>query len=788
MSTENEETLFRAERHAALLRSADPAFARWAAGKGPIRHGATVQLAVHALAARLVAGGLAADVATVYRRFDAADTLASAGMWLVAHMTYARRVRLDGAPLAAEDFKSAPEGHTGGSLNIAVAYAGYLAANALTGHTRAWLMGQGHCVAGVDALNVLAGNMGAAHAARYDVSDAGLSRLAQDFYSYETDQHGRPASPLGSHVNAHTAGALIEGGYLGFAELQYVHLPLPGERLVAFLSDGAFEEQRGSDWMARWWRPDDCGLAVPVMIANGRRIDQKTSMGRPDGVAWFDAHLRLNGFAPVLIDGRDPAAYACAVIDAEERLQATADALAAGRTRLPVPLPYVIAVTDKGWGFPGAGTQAAHNLPLGANPATDADARALFNAGAALIWQSRAAIEDARAALATHETQGRPAERDHPLARRDVPCPALPHTRLPAGPLSPMDALDLAFCDIVDANPGLRVRVGNPDEMRSNRLCRTLDKLKHRVLAPEPGIAESLDGAVVTALNEEAVVCAAIANKGGLALVASYEAFAVKMLGALRQDIIFARHLREAGQATGWRSLPVISTSHTWENGKNEQSHQDPALAEALMGEMADSCRVLYPVDADSAVAALHACYASSGRIYHLVVPKRVHARVLDAEAAREAVAQGWAVVQSVGDAPKALQLIAVGAPQLRECLAASAALSMQGVAHEVVALIEPARLQDGRDEAERAYCVPPAAREAAFPAGATRVLCGHTRAHTLTGLLWPIANSAGAWHALGYLNAGGTLDEAGMLAANRCDKAAILAALGRSQDGAPLC
>ena len=38
---------------------------------------------------------------------------------------------------------------------------------------------------------------------------------------------------------------MAEGGYLGFSELQYVHMPLPGERLVAFLSDGAFEEQRG---------------------------------------------------------------------------------------------------------------------------------------------------------------------------------------------------------------------------------------------------------------------------------------------------------------------------------------------------------------------------------------------------------------------------------------------------------------------------------------------------------------------------------------------------------------
>ena len=107
-------------------------------------------------------------------------------------------------------------------------------------------MGQGHCVAAVDSLNLLVGNLSAAHSERYCVSDEGLTRYVQDFYSYKLSDDGVQDSPLGSHVNHNTAGGLAEGGYLGFAELQYVHMPLPGEKLVVFLSDGAFEEQRGS--------------------------------------------------------------------------------------------------------------------------------------------------------------------------------------------------------------------------------------------------------------------------------------------------------------------------------------------------------------------------------------------------------------------------------------------------------------------------------------------------------------------------------------------------------------
>src|SRR5690554_7345259 len=97
------------------------------------------------------------------------------------------------------------------------AFRSYLAANAMEGLTRSWLMGQGHCVAAIDAVNLLVDNMGPAHGARYGLSDEGLTRLVNDFYRCTVDADGHPASPLGSHVNAHTAGGVSEGGYLGFA-------------------------------------------------------------------------------------------------------------------------------------------------------------------------------------------------------------------------------------------------------------------------------------------------------------------------------------------------------------------------------------------------------------------------------------------------------------------------------------------------------------------------------------------------------------------------------------------
>lgn len=89
-------------------------------------------------------------------------------------------------------------------------------------------MGQGHCVAAIDALNVLLGNLNPEQSARYGGA-GGLDHLVTDFYSYRQQADGRTEAPLGSHVNPFTAGGIMEGGYLGFAELQYVHMPLPGK-------------------------------------------------------------------------------------------------------------------------------------------------------------------------------------------------------------------------------------------------------------------------------------------------------------------------------------------------------------------------------------------------------------------------------------------------------------------------------------------------------------------------------------------------------------------------------
>ena len=751
------------------LREQDAGLAAWAAGCGVIRHSDKTQVQVAALAQQLLAAGHIADVGECYRTLSALDSLANQAMWLVVHMTYAKNVYLDGRDMQPDDFKRDPQGHTGGSLNMVPAYAGMLALNRLTGQPRDWLMGQGHCVAAVDALQLLTGTALPERCQQYPLNDEGLSRFTRDFYNYRVRPDGKPLSPLGSHVNVHTAGARIEGGYLGFAGLQYVHQPLPGERLVAFLSDGAFEEQRGSDWAARWWRAEDTGLVSPVMIANGRRIDQRTTVAQQGGSEWFVEHLRHQGFAPFVIDGRDPAAFVCAIFAMEQELQRLGAAVQRGDNRYPVALPYCIAETIKGYGFPGAGTNAAHGLPLGSNPRRDAEALRFFHKGAKALWQDEQLW---RAAVAELKQPKNPVT---PVAvtvnRHD------PHWH--KDNISPMAALDGYFVDLIEVNPQLRVRVGNPDELSSNRMNQTLDHLKHRVTDPEDGVAEAVDGAVITALNEEAVVSACLANQAGLNMVVSYEAFSTKMLGALRQSIIFSRHQKEANDPASWLGIPVISTSHLWENGKNEQSHQDPSLAEALLGEMSDMARVVFPADGNSAMASLKACYGDLGTIWNLVVPKSVVPTVFDGKQAAALVRDGAICVR--GHCGADLQLVACGAFQLQQALKASDRLQQRGVAHSLIYLLEPGRFRIARDAHEAEIMADPSVLESLFPARVQgRVFLTHTRPEVLLGHARLLDLGPARTVALGYVNQGGTLDTEALLFANHCTWADALAALAR--------
>ena len=272
---------------------------------------------------------------------------------------------------------------------------------------------------------------------------------------------------------------------------------------------------------------------------------------------------------------------------------------------------------------------------------------------------------------------------------------------------------------------------------------------------------------MITALNEEAVAAAALANKG---------AEPDRQLRGIRgqdawidaPEIIFARRQKELGQPPGWISVPLIVTSHTWENSKNEQS-PGPDHWRSIAGEMSDTARVLFPVDENTACAALRAVYASRGQSGgFVVVSKRDTPNHFSAAAAQSLIEHGAAHV--AGDPSTAqLQFVAIGAYQLEEALKAHARLEHHGLASCITVVVEPGRLRIPRTNLRPPSCSVTNPLQALFPPHLPRVLISHTRPEPMLGVLRRIDSGPSKTRALGYINHGGTLDVAGMLIANRC-------------------
>ncbi len=762
-------------------------FKEWQQGYGVIKHSKRTIQRVEKLVNFLKANNIKGDGNDIYKLFAAADKLANFAMWLVVHQTYAKKIYLDGRDLVSDDFKLDPQGHLGASLNMIPAYIGYLLINSLTGITRSWVMEQGHAVAAIDTVNLLVENMHEVHASRYDLSEEGLSRFVNDFYSYKLNKLGLPDSPLGSHVNPYTGGGHLEGGYLGFASLQYCHMPLKNEQLVAFLSDGAFEEQRGSDWTPRWWRAEDCGLIAPIMIANGRRIDQRSILAQEGGAKWFKKFLKLNNFTPIVFDGRDPAAFAYSIWLQENKLQDESLHIK-NIDNYDIKIPYGIAVAPKGAGFYNEGTNAAHNLPLEKNPHDDDLARQHFNQSVKKLFVEFSQLKHASSLFKNHKIAKRIKEKDNPIANREVRLELVPSLALKIinkadfvqdrfTKISAMEAIDDGFLNIVKHNPSLRPRIGNPDELRSNKMIHSLENLEFRVVKKAKDKEESSLGKIITALNEEAIAGAAFGNKGGINIIVSYEAFASKIFGMARQEVIFSKHCKEIGKKVGWLSVPIILTSNTWENSKNELSHQDPSFVESMLGETSDISRVIFVPDYNVAMKLMEKIYQTQGQIWSMVVAKQKSSLLFEEEEAISLVENGAIEIKWAGyntDEAK-IALIAIGSYQLIEVIKAAKKLKENKIANRVIYIMEPGKFRVARNLGEEEHLASTKFLQALLPNTIENiVLVSHTRAEIIVGMLQNILNKRN-FKALGFINQGGTLGIDDMLYVNKSSWAHIL-------------
>ena len=209
-------------------------------------------------------------------------------------------------------------------------------------------------------------------------------------------------------------------------------------------------------------------------------------------------------------------------------------------------------------------------------------------------------------------------------------------------------------------------------------------------------------------------------------------------------------------------------SSHTWENGKNEISHQDPTLCEAWLQEMNDVAPVFFPFDGNSAVSIVSSLYKETGRVASVVVPKSIIENHCTEREARELINQGAFVVWQDNSAE--VQLITVGAYQLIAAQQAAIKLKQRGIAYSIVAITEPGRFRSPRDRVEANFTHSDAEIRRIIPHCDKRIFITHTHAAVMTGVLRRLDTGSANSVFLGYENRGGTLDVEGMQLLNRQD------------------
>jgi phosphoketolase len=200
---------------------------------------------------------------------------------------------------------------------------------------------------------------------------------------------------------------------------------------------------------------------------------------------------------------------------------------------------------------------------------------------------------------------------------------------------------------------------------------------------------------------------------------------------------------------------------------------------------MSDVSRVLFPVDWNTAMAAIEAVYRNHGQIWAMVIAKRLIPEMFTAEQAKRLMEDGAVYLQKQDKAE--LLIITVGSYQLLEAKKAAERLTARGLASSVICMVEPGRFRLPRDSRENVCLASEDVKHELFPISTkARVFVSHTRPESITGVLRPLDTGPTSTRTLGYLNRGGTFDGFGMLFSNQCTWAHIVAEAASSVEQKP--
>jgi len=484
-----------------------------------------------------------------------------------------------------------------------------------------------------------------------------------------------------SHVSVPTPGSIHEGGELGYVLVHAFGAVMDNPDLIVAAVVGDGEAETGP--LAGSWKsinfinPARDGAVLPVLHLNGYKISGPTVLARHSDAELAKFFEGL-GYAPVFVEGDDPAAVHRAIATVMERavldiraIQATARAEG---VRARPKWPLIVLRTPKGWTGPAIvdgvqveGTFRAHQVPVSevkTNPAhlgiletwlKSYRPDELFGADGTLAPAIAALAPVGKRRMgANPQANGgllcKPLTLpDYTAYQVDIGAKAtkkLESTRIFGGYLR----------DIYRANPET-FRLFCPDETNSNRLGAVFE-VSDRCLVSEilPGDDHiSPEGRVMEVLSEHCCHgwLEGYTLTGRHGLFATYEAFAMVVDSMAMQHAKWIEH----GCRVPWRapipSLNYLLTSTCWRNDHNGFSHQGPGFIDTIIHRKASVSRVYLPPDANCLLSVADHCFASRNYLNLIVIDKQPQLQWLTMDEAKAHCAKGASVWEQYSSQPK---------------------------------------------------------------------------------------------------------------------------------------
>ena len=584
--------------------------------------------------------------------------------------------------------------------------------------------------------------------------EAGMRRLFRQF----SWPGGIP-----SHVAPETPGSIHEGGELGYSLAHATGAALDNPDLVVACVVGDGEAETGplaASWHApTFLSPVSDGAVLPVLHLNGFKIASPTVLARMPREQ-LAALLRGYGWAPVFVEGDDPAVMHRAMADAldgalDEIARIRTDAREHGATDQP-RWPVIVLVTPKGWTGPKEvdgvrveGAPKSHQVPI-SNAATDPDHLAALEAWLRSyrpdeLFDEAGALRPEIAALAPQGNRrmgASPHAHGAPLRPLDLPPLADYGVDVPTpGAAVAADTATLGpyLRDVVDRNRRT-FRVFAPDELESNRLGAVLEATDRQwqgeIRPDDRGLARQ--GRVLEVLSEH--LCEGWLEgyllTGRHGLFTSYEAFIHVVDSMLNQHAKWLDVAREIPWRGPLASLNILLASHVWRQDHNGFTHQDPGFIDVVLNKKPEVVRAYFPPDANCLLAVMDHCLRTRDTVNVVVAGKHPAPQWLDGPAAAAHVEAGVGVWEWASDRgePDVVMACAGDVPTL-ETLAAVQLLRehLPDVRLRVVNVVDIMRL---RPEADHPHGLSDAAFDALFTTDRPVVFAHHgypTLVHRLT-------------------------------------------------------